>query len=345
MKIFIPYNDKQIENKRGVDLYTDKLIEGVKSKQDVKLVKNLSDSDLVHLTAVDFFGKPENHLLDYPYIYTIHDLIPIKFPNHFPKGIKGSIKWMFNKRILKKSQVIITDSEGSKQDIVNLLNYPEEKIAVIPLAAREQFKPMTAEQKEKFKSVKEKYSLPDDFVLYVGDVNWNKNLPGLAKACIELEIPLVVVGSKASVEEYDQDHPENRALVEFKQLKKENPELVITTGFVPDRYLVYLYNVATFYCQPSFYEGFGLPLLEAMACGCPVISSDRASLPEVGGDAPVYFNPREEGELINKLRELWKHKEDINIIKNMTKRSLKQAQAFSWKKTVSNTIKVYQKLL
>ncbi len=344
MKIAVSFKNHKNEAKRGIDFYTDKIVEGIKSREKIELVKE-DAADLIHLTSADFFNNPRFDLLNKKYIYTIHDLIPIKFSEHFPKGIKGSTKWMFNRIIMKKAKFMITDSVSSKNDIVKIIKYPEEKITVIPLAPRENFKLMTKEEKEKFSSVKEKYNIADDFVLYVGDVNWNKNLPGLAKACIELEYPLVVVGSKADKEKFNSKHPENKPLKEFKQIQKKNPELIITTGFIPERYLVYIYNIARLYCQPSYYEGFGLPVLEAMACGCPVLSSNQGSLPEVGNKAAVYFNPYYKEEIKRKLKKFWKLKDNQVKYQELSKNCLQNADQYSWEQTLEKTFNVYRKAL
>jgi len=106
--------------------------------------------------------------------------------------------------------------------------------------------------------------------------------------------------------------------------------------------LVVLYNLATIYCQPSFYEGFGLPLLEAMACACPILSSNQASLPEIGGKGVLYFNPYQKNDLKNKIKLLYYNEAER---KRVAKESVKQIKEFSWDKTAVKTLKIYEKIL
>ena len=113
-------------------------------------------------------------------------------------------------------------------------------------------------------------------------------------------------------------------------------------GFVEEKDLVALYNLASVYCQPSFYEGFGMPVVEAMACGCPVICSNQGSLPEIGGKAVAYFNPYQKGSLEKVLKKVW---EDKVLRKKLSQKSLNQAKKFSWQKCAQETLSVYQSLI
>ena len=185
--------------------------------------------------------------------------------------------------------------------------------------------------------------------MYVGDLNWNKNVKGLIQAFKKLKVKssklkvtvknlkLVLVG-EALVNPELPEAKKVKRLIEELQLKGD----ILLLGFVPNRDLVAIYNLATLYVQPSFYEGFGLPVLEAMSCGCPVLSSNQASLPEVGERAVEYFNPYKKKELVEKLFFLLSNKEKL---KELSIKGLKQAKKFFWKKTALETKKIYEKVL
>ncbi len=183
--------------------------------------------------------------------------------------------------ISKKTDFIIADSENTKKDIINYLKIPEEKIRVIYLAADEKYKFLNNNigLKEELKS---NYNIDSPFILYVGTVELRKNLPLLIKSFYELKkrgIPhkLILIGAR--------NFGFNKILRLVNELRLIDE--VIFTGFVPEEDLVKFYNTADIFVYPSLYEGFGLPPLEAMACGCPVITSNSSSLPEVVGDSGI----------------------------------------------------------
>ena len=154
------------------------------------------------------------------------------------------------------------------------------------------------------RKLKRKYNLPEEFVLYVGDVTWNKNLPRLIDATKELNIPLVMVGKSLVSEEYDRYNPWNTDLNRVNELAK-NDKNILRLGFVSNEDLVRIYNLATVFAMPSIYEGFGLPILEAMACGCPVVTTKEGSLLEVAKDS-AYFVDAYDVESISKgLRKVF----------------------------------------
>ena len=236
------------------------------------------------------------------------------------------------------ADVIITDSQNSKRDIVRLVNYPPERVFVIHLGVGKSFKKI---KNEKIKlKVKNKYCLPEKFVFFVGDVNWNKNVPGLVKACQKVDIPLVLAGKQAVSQDYDQAHHENQDLVWLQKEARKDANIHLL-GFVEDEDLPVLYNLASVYCQPSFYEGFGMPVVEAMACGTPVILANTGSLPEIGRKAVLYFDPRQEGSLFQAIEAVINDKE---LVGKLSKRGLVQAKKFSWRKCARETLEVYQSI-
>lgn len=140
------------------------------------------------------------------------------------------------------------------------------------------------------------------------------------------------------------DHPELRSLKETSQKIKDFglEDKVFRPGWISDDELVGFYNLATLYIQPSLYEGFGFPVLQAFACGCPVISSNAGALPEVVGEAGIVFDPRDQDKLVNILTAVLN---DKTILQKMSQLGLERAKKFSWEKTAQETIKVYEKVL
>ncbi len=314
-------------------------IRELKSKEEIKK----QDYDLLHIPYFNpyFLTMPWPWEIKKPMVVTIHDLIPVKYPDHYPPGIKGKIRWQIQKLLLKQAKLVITDSFASKYDIHDLAGYPLDRVYVTYLAAGKRFQRLKANS-SKLKAIQKKYNLPDTFALYVGDVNWNKNIPSLVKACKKINLPLVITGKQAASKDYDKSHVENKDLVwlqaKIKKLTINHQSLIIPVGFVPTEDLVALYNLATVYCQPSFDEGFGLPVLEAMACGCPVVSSNQGSLPEVVGEAGLLTKPTVQG-LSKNLKNVV---ENNKLSKKLSKLGLARAKEFSWKKTASETLKVYR---
>ena len=280
-------------------------------------------------------------------VVTVHDLTPLVFPKQFPPGLKGSIRWQFQKFSLKSMAAIISDSESSKRDIVKFTGISDSKVHVIYLAAGEEFKrinnPPSGEAGKglMIKKIRNKYGLPEKFVLYVGDATWNKNLPRLIQAIGKINVPIVMVG-KALVDKYfDKYNPWNQDLVRIHDLASNNSN-IIRLGFVSNEELVLLYNMATVFAMPSIYEGFGLPVLEAMVCGCPVVTSKEGSLPEIAGEVCKYVDAYDIDSIASGISEVFNNK---NLQQELSKKGLAQAKKFSWRKTATETINVYKEVM
>lgn len=271
-------------------------------------------------------------------VITVHDLTPFVFKEYFPSGLRGSIKWWIQKRFLQRSDAIITDSECSKADIIKYTGISESKITVVYLAAGEEFKQVQSSKLE-VESFRKKYNLPEKFVLYVGDVTWNKNLPRLIEAVIKTNIPLVLVGKAIAEKDFDKTNLWNRDLDSVQKLIEENKN-ILSLGFVSSDELVLLYNIATVFCMPSLYEGFGLPILEAMQCGCPVVTTREGSIPEIIGDAGLYVDAYDVSSIAKGLKEVFSNS---NLQHKISKRGLERAKKFSWEKTAKETFQVYKK--
>ncbi len=297
------------------------------------------DVDLIHFPYFEPFFLALPLYKKYKTVVTVHDLTPIVFPSAFPRGIKGELKWQMQKFSLKKADAIITDSVSSKKDIQKLVGAKENKINVVYLAAGENFRQL--DKGLWMDKIRSKYNLPDRFLLYVGDVTWNKNLPRLLDAVKKADVPIVMVGKNLVSENYDKLNPWNHDLNRVWELAKENKK-IIRLGFVPDEDLVAIYNLAQVFIMPSLYEGFGLPVLEAMACGCPVITSKEGSLPEVAKDSAYFVDAYNVDDIEKGVTKVF----NDNSLKNeLREKGFENVQKFSWKKTAANTLDVYRQVL
>jgi glycosyltransferase involved in cell wall biosynthesis len=348
MKIALDVSPLQTGHKvRGVGFYLENLKKSLLKyhpensytffERGEKLAK---DIDVVHFPYFEPFFLARPIYRRYKTVVTVHDLTPIVFPEHFPKGIKGTIIWQMQRYALKQVDEIITDSNSSKKDIVKLIGVKENKVSVVHLAAGEQFANLrlSATSRQNFR---EKYNLPEKFVLYVGDVTWNKNLPRLIKAIKNLSVPLVMVGKVFTSTEYDRSNAWNKDRLEVELLTEADPSF-IKLGFIPDEDLVAIYNLATLCIMPSLYEGFGLPILEAMACGCPVITSKEGSLPEVAGNGAHYIDAYSQESIEEGIKKVFFNK---LIQEHLSKEGIERVHSFSWKKTAAQTLEVYERVV
>lgn len=332
---------------RGTGSYTDNLVKALK-KYDYQNKYKLftrgeelpKDINLVHYPYFEPFFLTLPLRKPAPTVVTVHDLTPLVFPDHFPHGLKGEIKWQIQKLALKGVKAVIVDSECSKKDVARFTGISEEKIFVVYLAAGEEFKKIQ-NPKSQIQSLIEKYQLPEKFVLYVGDATWNKNVPGLIKAIQKINLPLVLVGKQLVTSDFDCSNPWNKDLVEVEKLT-QGDKRVFKLGFVSQKDLVGIYNLATVCALPSFYEGFGLPVLEAMSCGCPVVATKCGSLPEVVGESAFYVDPYDIDDMANGISEIYLN---TAVWEKFHKLGLLQAKKFSWKKTVEKTVSVYEQAL
>lgn len=288
----------------------------------------LPDAELFH--ATEHLLPPLRRI---PTVLTVHDLIFRLFPRHH----KRLNLWYLNATMplyCCRAHAIIAVSEATKHDLMNLYGVPAKKITVIHEAAAPHFKPATAEQ---IATVRERYGLPEHYILRVGTIEPRKNLERLLDALQLLQrsdstIRLVVVGGKGWL--YKRF---------FRKLHRSDlRQAVILTGHVQDTDLPAIYSGATLLVEPSLYEGFGLPLLEAMACGTPVVCSNVSSLPEVAGDAAYYFDPRNSAAMAEAIGEVWR---DGSLRDTMRHNGLARAAQFSWERAARETLAVYRTLV
>ena len=269
-------------------------------------------------------------------IVTVHDLIPLVHKKEFPVGVKGMLKWKKKKKLLQRVNGIITDSIASKEDVNMVAGIDSAKIYPVHLSADQIFEKKKISDFDK-KSFLNKYSLPENFFLYVGDVTWNKNLPRLIESVNTVKIPLVMVGKAIAEENFDNANAWNRDRIIVNEKTKNNP-LFIKLGFISNEDLAILYNLSRGLVMPSLDEGFGLPVLEAMQSGCPVITSRCGSLAEVGGAAVEYVEVNSVDDIARGIEAVAKNKEYADIL---SRRGIEQAAKFTIKKMIEETVSVY----
>lgn len=344
---------KSPHKERGIGYYTKNLLEGLKKETDLEIIEftNLADIkkdvDCVHFPWFDFYFHTLPLNTHFPIVVTIHDVIPLIFKERYPVGLRGKINFLLQKLALKRCKRIITDSYVSKADIVKYLKIDESKIVVIPLAADSIFRVLN---ESKLLLVQKKYNLPDRFLLYVGDANFVKNLPflidcfnDLVKSLGYVDLKLVLAGGVFLKNVEGIDHPELLSLKKVLMMIKDYglESKVLRPGRLDSEDLVAFYNLAALYVQPSLYEGFGLPILQALACGTPAVISERGALKEVGGSATLYFDPGNKAQFNTLVAEILQNK---SLRSKLSKLGLVQAAKFSWEKAAKETKLVYAKI-
>ena len=306
----------------------------------------LGGVDVYH--ATNYFLPPTKRAKR---VLTIHD---ITFKKH-PELCSPKIVGPFSSKVesfAREADAVIADSESTRRDIIELLGTKPERVHAVHLAVDDSIVPVP--KLEARQRVAAKYNIHHSDVLFVSTIEPRKNVHGIIEAFRKIrdEVPhrLVLAGAKGWLEsdfeiEFDKEEWIDRvdaAVVESMQDRKkiEVPKgRVIQTGFVPQFDLPALYSAADAIIFPSFYEGFGLPVLEAMACGCPVITANNSSLPEVGGDAAEYCDANDVDSIANAMRRVLS---DESLREQMRQRGFAQAAKFSWKKAAEETAAVYR---
>ena len=292
--------------------------------------------DLLHIPSlfeVYYLSIPDNITS----IVTLYDTIPLLFPEKYFQNKRAEDWYLRRLNQAKKAAKIITISKSSKSDIQKFLQIPARKIEVIYGGVDESFKPI---DKYKADVVIKKFKITRPYILTVSTHSFHKNIPRIFLAFKEYlkvakirDLNLVVVCKLIKAEEDDWK----------KVLKGMGIESRVTlTNFVPDEDLPYFYSGAKLLLFPSLYEGLGLPVLEAFASGCPVITSNVSSLPEIGGDAPYYVNPLKLGEIV---RGIDKVLSDEGLKNRMIKMGFSQVKKFSWSVSADKLMKLYYEIL
>ncbi|WP_013325271.1 glycosyltransferase family 4 protein [Gloeothece verrucosa] len=271
-------------------------------------------------------------------VMTIYDIIPLLMPDVFEKQLIKSFKKNLASIDINKDWVICI-SESTKRDFCELMKMSEERAFVTHLAASNNFYKQT--NQEKIQIACQKYGIPKGkYILGLSTLEPRKNNQRLIKCYYQLlleksleDIYLVLVGSKGWL--YDEIF---ETVNSYPELKNK----VIFTGYVDDEDLSSIYSGATLFVYPSLYEGFGLPPLEAMQCGVPVITSNTSSLPEVVGDAGIMINPKDEDALCQAILNLLNNSD---LQKELSEKGLERAKIFNWEKCARETVEIYQKIL
>jgi glycosyltransferase involved in cell wall biosynthesis len=263
----------------------------------------------------------------------VHDLIFKLFPQHH----KRLNYWYLNAAMplfVRRADAIIVVSQATKNDLIRHYHTPDHKITVVHEAAAPHFRVVADADVAR---VRARYALPERFLLTVGTIEPRKNLTRLVESLARLrrdepDLHLVVVGAKGWLcEEF------------FERVTQLNLERVVhLPGYVPDDDLPAVFRAATLYVMASLYEGAGLPVLEAMACGAPVVSSRESSMPELGADVPRYFNPYDVGHMTDVIGMVLA---DEGLRSQMAQQGPERAAHFSWQRAAQQTLSVYRRVM
>lgn len=257
---------------------------------------------------------------NYKKIMTVYDISPILFPEVYPKNTARYYKYIFSKR-LEVADKIIAISKNTKKDLIKQFQVSENKIEIVYPGIEPKYKPI--------------FKTKDKYILSVGTLQPRKNYAVLIRAFSllkgDIEHNLVIVGKKG--------WKYKEIFKEVKKLGLENR--VVFKGYLSDDKILRVYNDADLFVFPSLYEGFGLPPLEAMACGTPVLASNTSSLPEVIGDAGLMIDPHSAENLANAMYEMLTNN---SLRQVLIKRGFKNVKRFTWEKTAEKTLEVYKKV-
>jgi glycosyltransferase involved in cell wall biosynthesis len=289
--------------------------------------RGLPSADLYHEANYDMIPAGT-----WKTVANIHDLTFLHHPEFVPEKVLE--KCRKNLENISKADRFITNTHAIKKEVINHLKISEEQIDVIPHGPSGDYHPVNKNSDEGKKYLR-KYT-ESDYILCVGTVEPRKNIPCLIKAFKILResynIKLVIAGGKGWSCDDVLKLPHTLGI----------QDEIIFTGYVSEKTILYLYNYATVVVYPSIYEGFGLPVIEAMSCGTPVIISDIPSLKEVAGDAALIFNPTNYEELAYKMDILLSSEV---LRKELSEKSLEKGKQYSWRKTIELTIQTYKKSL
>ncbi len=291
--------------------------------------------DFIHFTH---FNVPI--LTPIKFIITIHDLILTKHPTARASTLSPILYWIKNLAYrvtiyvaAKRAKIIIAISEFTRQDIIKKFKVDKSKVKMVYEGVATS---LIKDKKTDDKKVILGYNIHRPYLLYVGNAYPHKNLEGLIRIFPKikekfLDLKLVLVGKK--------DYFYTRLSALVKDTRQENS--IIFPGFVPDNDLISFYKLSEAYVFPSFFEGFGLPPLEAMQHSCPVTSSNATCLPEVLGEAAVYFDPRNTGEMVKQIIRIL---EDTKLQSQLKEKGLRQIKKYSWQKCAKETLDIYSQI-
>ncbi|MFC1721824.1 glycosyltransferase family 4 protein [Patescibacteria group bacterium] len=290
-----------------------------------RLARRLKKSD-----EVDIYLSPASFivpaLVKNKCVVIVHDLVSRLYPKGHNR--KATFIESFTLRpTLKKALSIIAISANTKQDIVQEFPFTKGKVSVIPLAGGDVYRPV--KDRQRLQTVIRQFNLPEKYILFVGTLEPRKNISRIIAALtrtVDQELKLVVVGKKGWQWEEIFDRVDTLGLKDRVQF----------LDYVDTGDLVAMYSLAQAFVFPSLYEGFGLPVLEAMQCGCPVVTSKVSSLPEVAGEAAILVNPRKVKSIAVGIDRAIEYQDDLRLA------GLAQARRFSWEKTAAQTLRIIE---
>lgn len=306
-------------------IFTLRSLDWLKYEWMLRRVCRLNRYDIYHET-----GFLPAALRGIPTVYTIYDLSLSKFRHTHPKERVWFHDFFFPRRI-KYASHVLTISNFIRQEIHDTIRIPYNRISAIHLAPSSIFYPR---QLESIHNIRKQYGIPKEYLLFVGSLEPRKNLALLVQALqrCRTKIPLVLAGWEGWGDK-DWMHA-------IKGSGLENR--IIMTGYVDDETLAHFYSGASAFVYPSIYEGFGLPILEAMACGCPVICSNAASMPEVAGDSAIQIDPNNPGDLTAAIDRIMA---DADLRRRLIEKGFARTGQFSWPKTAAATSAVFEKVI
>jgi glycosyltransferase involved in cell wall biosynthesis len=366
MKLFI---DARMLGNSGIGRYTQNIIEKMDAlapeidiqstiflnSGDEKYLGQLDHTSLIYpLSRTSIYGLKEQIMLAYylaalkpdlvhfpnfnvslkkkfPFVVTIHDLIYLKYPGACPNILARIYAAFMIGFACRQARLIITDSQYSKQDLMNTIHVPEKKIRVIYPAVGPKYQPV---RDPKLQLIK--YALPEKYILYVGNHEKRKNIPALVAAFSRSqavqEYKLVIAGKQ------DLRRKEIYQAIKDHQVA----ERVYFSGYINEEDLPALYMQAGMLAFPSSYEGFGLPILEAMACGTPIVCSNATSIPEVSGDAALVIDPFDSTGFANAIDRVLT---DQGLRRQLQEKGFQRVKQFTWDNAIQEHIKAYKEAL
>lgn len=310
---------------------------------DRQLINDVTFPAFLSRLGADLYHIPLNSVpifMPKPYVVTVHDLSSLLFPDR--SEVRSALHELRYKRGLERAARVIAVSGATRRDVENVLGIPSSRLRQIYNAPDPVFCEGTAGS-EVARGILDRYSIQYPFILYAGTIRPQKNIPRLVEAFAVLrgeleghpeygDLRLIIIGDEIS------KHPEaRRAMIQSRIANS-----VRFLGFVPIETLQVLYGAAKLFAFPSLYEGFGLPPLEAMACGTPVVTSSVSSLPEVVGDAAVIVNPENVFDIARGLREALL---DEDLRAELKSRGRRQLLRFSWEETARQVLETYREVL
>lgn len=305
------------------------------------LQKTLKHPQIDKKMGVDVFLMPHINFIslsnDCSSILTVHDLSFLRYSEFFSCRKNFWHRMIGIKNIIKKFDRIVAVSENTKNDIIELCGEDPNKIKVIYSGLNPEFQQLNPGDPA-LEQIKQKYKLNNEFILYIGTLEPRKNIESAIKAFDRFcrnnpgsELELVVAGGKGWKSKQ----------IDRVYKKMDHKKRVKFLGYIPGKDKIYLYNSALMFIYPSFYEGFGFPPLEAMACGTPVISSFASSLPEILDDAALLIDPYNINKLSRYIQELYFNRE---LREKMINKGLSLTKTYQWRRTVLNYLELFEQL-